>query len=279
MRVAVEDISPDQAVDMLARNEENRVIRKERVRTLARAIERGEWVPNGETVKVSTTGQLLDGQHRLAACVEAGTAIRTVVVRDLEPGTQETVDFGARRTPADVFRARGVQEATTISAASRIAMTYETGRGSPSITVQELLHYVEGVGPELVEFAATRSKEMTAGLPGIPRTVHGAALLLFGRANLQDASRFASEVASGEDLPPGSPTLALRTRIIAGMARREKMNQRFCLAIEIKAWNALRSGDRVKNLRWSPSEGMPPVAGWPGELPYGQQLAFGAGKH
>jgi hypothetical protein len=46
---------------MLASDAVNRTIRKPLVQALARAINRGEWVLNGETVKIGPDGELLDG--------------------------------------------------------------------------------------------------------------------------------------------------------------------------------------------------------------------------
>lgn len=65
------------------------------------------WKMNGEAIKFSNTGRLLDGQHRLLACVESGCSVRTLVIRGLPEDTQETMDAGKSRTMANVLELKG----------------------------------------------------------------------------------------------------------------------------------------------------------------------------
>ncbi len=49
----------------------------------ANAMKSGEWKYNGESIKVCTDGSLLDGQHRLEACIESGVTFDTLLVTNL----------------------------------------------------------------------------------------------------------------------------------------------------------------------------------------------------
>lgn len=57
---------------LLAHNEGNRKIKVGKLNSVISDIREDRWRFNGDTIKVSTTGRLIDGQTRLTAFVEAG---------------------------------------------------------------------------------------------------------------------------------------------------------------------------------------------------------------
>ena len=67
----VETITPDIAKTMLGENVNNRRISHDNVNMFAREMRNGEWRFNGEAIKFSKDGRLLDGQHRLLAARRA----------------------------------------------------------------------------------------------------------------------------------------------------------------------------------------------------------------
>lgn len=69
----VETITPDIAKTMLGENVNNRRISHDNVNMFAREMRNGEWRFNGEAIKFSKDGRLLDGQHRLLAVIAALT--------------------------------------------------------------------------------------------------------------------------------------------------------------------------------------------------------------
>jgi len=81
-------ITPEMAKNILENNSRNRKINKGRVKRFKEEILNGFWVYNGESIIISTTGKLLDGQHRLLAVIEAETSIEINLITDVE----DTVD-------------------------------------------------------------------------------------------------------------------------------------------------------------------------------------------
>ncbi|KAF7277615.1 hypothetical protein GWI33_002970, partial [Rhynchophorus ferrugineus] len=77
----VETITPDLARQYLAFNTHNRNVRSYRVKGYAADMRDGRWTLNGEAIKFSADGTLLDGQHRLQAVIEADVAVQMLVVR------------------------------------------------------------------------------------------------------------------------------------------------------------------------------------------------------
>lgn len=101
-----------------------RSIRRGHVAALVRAIRRGELVPSSLAVAVLPDGRrlLLDGQHRLKACVESGVPIQTIVVE--YPCADEAevnrlyagFDRGAIRTMPEALTALGAGSYPALSA-------------------------------------------------------------------------------------------------------------------------------------------------------------------
>jgi hypothetical protein len=71
VRSRVQKISPDKAVEMLAANTANRPLARSTVQAFAEAMRRGDWLVTHQGIAFDTTGALVDGQHRLAAVIEA----------------------------------------------------------------------------------------------------------------------------------------------------------------------------------------------------------------
>lgn len=99
MRVKLETITPKKAKEWLEkRNTYNRAMRPSWVATLVGYIKAGKWKMTGDSIKFAKDGTLLDGQHRLAACVESGVAIQSLVVYGLEEDMYAWLDQGKPRT-------------------------------------------------------------------------------------------------------------------------------------------------------------------------------------
>lgn len=113
-------ISPEEAADMLEKsNSHNRHLRESVVYNYARQMQEGRWKYNGDTICISSDGRLIDGQHRLWACVVSDVPLETVIVRDLDMDTQDTKDSGLARTHADVLSLRGEKHAATRSSLAK----------------------------------------------------------------------------------------------------------------------------------------------------------------
>src|ERR1039458_6783003 len=70
---------------------------------IAIEMEEGRYKYNGLPILFGSDGVLLDGQHRLTACVEAGVTFDTDVVFGLDPTVLDTIDTNVvPRTAAHV---------------------------------------------------------------------------------------------------------------------------------------------------------------------------------
>src|SRR6266568_3853923 len=96
-------IRPQDATEWLRCNKNNRPVRKRHVEFLAAEILAGNWQVNGQAIVIADNEEVLDGQHRLFAIIEAGKPIQSLVVYGITPEAFRTIDTGAKRTGADAL--------------------------------------------------------------------------------------------------------------------------------------------------------------------------------
>lgn len=81
----------------------NRVLRREYIDKYKNALNIKAWKVNGESIKFDKEGILLDGQHRLTACVETGIPFRSVTAYNIDrDDCMASIDCGRARTGTDV---------------------------------------------------------------------------------------------------------------------------------------------------------------------------------
>jgi hypothetical protein len=115
----VEMVTPERAEQLLALNTINRGISGSVVDKYARDMREGRWRLNGQTIKLTTSGQLLDGQHRLEAVKKARRSFPAIVVEGVPESCLGSLDVGHKRGLGEILRDRG--EVNTASLASAFA--------------------------------------------------------------------------------------------------------------------------------------------------------------
>lgn len=104
MKCKQEKITPNKAAILLKKNPKNRDIDGAHVTYLAKQMTDGEWQDNGETIVISVTDNLLNGQHRLMAVIESGVTLMFWVMRGAADEVIHSIDTGKTRSLKDVFK-------------------------------------------------------------------------------------------------------------------------------------------------------------------------------
>lgn len=251
-KVETVTVTPAIAHDWLGYNTHNRRVRDRVVNSYAADMKAGNWQWNGESIKFSATGALLDGQHRLAAVVLADVAVPMLVVRGLPAATQDTVDGGTKRKFSDVLQLRGETNYTTLASLIRRVALWETGvrRGGTNVmpTNAQLLQTLEK-HPELRDAAQVGAH--TAMGCGLPPSLCSFGYWLFAQIDDGDAVFFFERLHDGQNLTKGDPIYELRKAVEASKTVRGERNANYLNAIMIKAWNAYRAGNTVGVLRFT----------------------------
>jgi hypothetical protein len=263
----VQLVTPELAAEWLAtKNGHNRPIRVSRVQQLAADMRNSNWHWTGDTIKFETDdGDMVDGQHRLAAVVESGVSLPFIIVRDLDRAAQNVVDIGARRSPADVLYLNGAVNVNVAAAVSRMLIRWTRGqrgvdvlRGSAAgggrgvrwdskpVTIPEIVAYYLENSEEIQEGIREGSRLRTAGADAIGMSLLVFAWIVLTRIDRDDAEKFLAEVADGQLLQAGDPAYAFRKwlfgsagKLGANAARADLLSRLF------RAWNAFRSNEEL----------------------------------
>ena len=124
MNIKIEVITPEIAKEYLAKNTGNyRKLYWHRVDAYARDMKLGKWEFNGEGIKFSKSGKLVDGQHRLSAIVKANVPVKMLVIYDIDDDVK-IYDVAQTRSVAQIAKASGlsgeVANSSVVAAASII---------------------------------------------------------------------------------------------------------------------------------------------------------------
>lgn len=244
-------IDADAARELLAINTHNRRLNRKSIERFKGYMKRGAWKVNGDNIRVSVTGVLLDGQNRLTAIVEAALEDPTIavvydIVWGLDDEAQETMDVGAKRSLAQAFQLRGEQNATQLGATTKIVWQIENG-GIPA------KWEVEPSYSEYVEFLENNTELRDAVLVGnkvaknvgIPASCAAAAYHEAAKVDQQDADDFFTDLADlAAQVDPDSPIVGLRKLAAKRVARggMSRMEQASAYDICIRAFQDYRDG-------------------------------------
>lgn len=257
-RVDTVKIDPETAAIWLKKNASNRKWRESASRALAAAIKRGEWILNGEAIKFSKDGYLLDGQHRLHAIIMSGIACQCLVIWGVSAAAFDTMDQGMKRTAGDALYIKGEKDANNLAAIARLYMILKANPESPDLTASYTPRMVEAVvntHPEL-RFAVHAGQKINK-ISTV--SIGGAMWAAFQEKNRTLANEFFDRLADGAGLNKYSPIKVLRDALMVDKVSVRKLQKRDVIAYYIKAWNALRSGKEIRILRMTGDEAFPVI--------------------
>lgn len=112
-------LTPELATELLERNTLNRPLSDQHVSRIARQIKSGKWRFNGDTIKIADTNDVLDGQHRLWAVIEAKSPVETILVRGIAREAFATIDTLRKpRSGSDILTLNGAHQYRQIIASA-----------------------------------------------------------------------------------------------------------------------------------------------------------------
>lgn len=248
----VEKITPAKAESYLERNTHNRPLRNKRVEELVAAIERGEWIMNGDAIRFAADGSLADGQHRLWAIALSGIACESVVIEGLSEQAQSTMDTGARRSLSDTLKLRGYNNHSRLASALNYLWKMEEHKvreRSAKPTIAQALALLEA-HPTLQDSATPVGKLLNRfrGSAGQLMAIH----YVLASIDSEDADTFFDKITSGVGLTEKDPIYLLRSwmerQSMSGIGSRSSIVVTH--AMFIKAWNFWRNGEEIHRLFW-----------------------------
>jgi hypothetical protein len=254
--VCYQVITPEAAKEILLRNTRNRSLSDRLKGQYKRAMSLPNgWPFVGTALVLGPEGEVLDGQHRLWACVESGQPFATLVVLNVPVEYQPYLDAGRKRTAADMAAISKIANGNLITSAARTLLNWQHWRehlSAVQIGNPEVWDYtVENLGPLQ---NALLTAERICGRDGIgPKKVSRTALMAAYVRAVQVSSdpfrvnAFFVGLAVG-NLPAGHPVRTLRQRYLMAAGSNLKRDLYFL----IRTWNAVVGKESMQRLQVPP---------------------------
>lgn len=239
VETTVETITPEKAAQWTSEdvNSHNRAVDGRRVMTYARDMENGAWRFNNDGICFDVSGVLLNGQHRLHACIMSQKPFKSIVIRGLPPETQETMDGHRVRSMAGILQLRGFGRCAHLGGSARSLVNLANagdGYQSYRATNQELLALIER-HPLLTESVA-KATGCRGVSPSVLAAMHYAGKVLL--KNEERADAFVTVFNTGVPDYPGDPAHLLRETILRHQERKTTKSESIRFFSMIRAWNA-----------------------------------------
>jgi hypothetical protein len=245
-------ITPEDASHLMEKNTANRLLSPRRVNSLAQSISRGEWVFDGNPIRLTSDGMLLDGQHRLAAIMKAGEPVSMLMLRGLEPESQLAIDSGRPRTFSDYLRMRGVPQVHSVAAATRLLANIDSGNYATTswreyfTSNSALWTYFTDHREEITDGVSV-ARVVRVHIAMIPSVLSVLAVLLMRRDG-EDAAEFFNQFSKKSNLSQPVRLLLRTLENRENKADTGAREQRVQLALGLKAWRMFRAGEETGQL-------------------------------
>ena len=261
-------ITPELAKDLLQDyNKNNRNISQIQVARIAKDMKDGNWQVNGETIKFAKNNYLIDGQHRLQACVLADTPFETYVIYDLDNSVIDSVDTGRRRSDNDILKLNGFKSSRELVTVCRRLILVEDGQhpvftfeGSHkgTITTRDLLDYCQTHKHEVDIIQTAKARHGVIRNLGVTTTLISFMFILFERsAGTDTATEFFEKLYDTNRPFNASPADLLRKTYWEQAAKRKVGERKIAYTdpiLMIKAWNAYLDGKVIKRITVSQND-------------------------
>ena len=248
------NMTPALASELLRTNDHNRNIRKAITTNYVSDMRSGAWVYAGDPIRISQSGVLLDGQHRLTAVssMPPGWSTPMLIIEGLDDNAQLVMDQGRRRSPGQQLQLLGYSDANQLASVVRALIEWREGlmfrdtEQQAVITSSRIQEFVEDnpTIPNLV--TDIRSKARNSYMSP---SIMGAFYIEAVAVDKDIADDFMTQLVDGIGLEAGSAILALRERAIRNQADRRRDSHRSQLGLLVTAWNAHWSGRTMQRMQ------------------------------
>lgn len=259
-------VTPKLANELLLKNNANRKITDNRVTVYANDMRNGRWKENtAEFIKITEDGDILDGQHRLLAIIQANTCVNFEIAYGVSKSVFDVLDTGKVRSSSDVFSIEKIENSSLISSIIKsylvISKSSKSDLNKSSLSygltntiILEEYHKRPEFWQELSSFTNKCYKNFAKI---IPATFIGTLYSYFYDISPEDSRNFINQLCSGESITNSSISV-LRQALLKDKVSQRKMQPSDKLAIIIKTWNAVRLGKNYRIMKFDRNiENMP----------------------
>lgn len=211
---------------------------------LANQIKTGKYKQTGDTIKISKTGRLLDGQHRLNAIIKANKDIEVTFCEGLDDDVFDVLDTGKNRSSGDILSIKKTPNPNECAAVATFLIVHQAGKhfNQERIYNNEILNFIlnnESI-PEIVKSTKAENKKFRM----LSNSNIAALYFLFSKISQNECEEFFDKYFTGLDIEQNHPIYQLRDRLIKDSIAKTKIKPIYKMALVVNAWNKYRSKTR-----------------------------------
>jgi hypothetical protein len=251
-------VTPAIAESILQSNTSNRPPKPETITRYAKEMAEGRWKEStGELIKISKSGKLIDGQHRLISLVRANVSLHFHIAYNLEDSIFDVIDSGSMRTAKDSLFISGVPNATKMAALivsyNRISKgRFYTENGSVKLTNNQV---IELYNQRPVFWETTLKKALVwqnKFSTILPYSIIGGFYACFCERSESKAYEFFEQLCDLQSTEFPAIVSLKKKLVDAKIIKTQKLTMQFRYALIIKAWNRFRANDKSVRLTFDP---------------------------
>lgn len=257
----VETITPEIADSLLQTNDmNNRNISRNTVDYYTKSMTELKWCLNGSSIVISENGALIDGQHRLLACINSGISFDTFVHRGVKHNAMRTIDTGKPRSDGDLITMEtGYTYPHQLATAIRYASMYTKGSfwskdnnnlrltldsGEPIDDLMERIGFPHLHDSVVLCCRVRKGEGVKIISPSRLAVIHH---VIRNMSNRNIADGFVKKVYSLYGMRKGDPILAFHKTIQNYQEKKvNSSSNNIDLMLLVKAWNKFVEGKEVK---------------------------------
>jgi len=267
IETSIVTITPEIAQELLD-NSDMSIQRKanyRQVQFLTREIIKGNWALNGDAIRQDVLGNIIDGQHRLKACIRSKISIETLFVKGLPSDSITTIDIGQRaRRNSDVLEmsmGKKIKYASVIASTCKFVRSFNNKVFSPSSVNKDSHVYMSGA--DFLEWVSIHDDIFDSVEDSMRIRSNGDKLLItsvfcglkyiFDNLNLEKSNLFFQQLSDGVGLKSTDTIYTLRKKIISSKTSNTRINHKSLVLMICRCWNAFVKGQSITRL-YVPSE-------------------------
>jgi len=254
-------ITPQIAEKLLEMSDKRhqRTINQKHVTFLAREMQKGNFAFNGDSIRQDSDGNIIDGQHRLAACVSSGTQFNTLFVKGLATNQISTINTGQRiRSYADVLEIthkKKYKYANQISASVRMIIKMQHNhlnisgaKDTNSYTSStDFLEFCDN-HPEIFDFVENEMRIYANGDKLIQAKLFLACKWNLQKLNHRAANKFFQLLSDGIGLNVDHPIYKLRKKLINYKLKKSRLTTKDIIQSIYRTWNAFMNDEIISRI-------------------------------
>ena len=248
-------VTPASARKYLDANTANRRVKQPLVLRYANDMLNGRWKEDtAEVIKISKSGVVLDGQHRLYAVTKSNMSVYFHIAKGLNDDVFDVLDTGSSRNASDVFKVKGIKNESQIPS---IISMYNLLKLGKRVGVQKNYKPTNAVileqyyKDELFWQEVTRQSQLwyKSFAKIIRPSIIGGFYAFLSEIGGERGYDFMKQFTTGIGIENNVISL-LRNKFMQDKMSPRKMPPTLKMALIIKAWNLFVKNQEIKLLKF-----------------------------